>query len=453
MKRLMLWAGVLAAAGLVQAAERPGDATGSVAPAGRPARPNVLFIISDDQAWTDYSFMGHAAIQTPRIDRLARESLAFRRGYVTCSLCSPSLASLITGRYPHETWFTGNEPPLPAEKPGTRYKQPEFLAQVKRQIEHLAAMPRIPAEFGKAGYVSFQSGKWWGGNFTHGGFTDGMTKNEPEQGGRHGGEGLAIGRQTMQPIYDFIAKAGDQPWLVWYAPMLPHDPHTPPERLLAKYRDKTPSLHIAKFWAMCAWFDETCGQLLDFLDERKQADNTIVVYLADNGWVQNPDNARFAPNSKNSPYDRGLRTPILIRWPRQIAPRFDDTPVSAIDIAPTLYAACGVPAPRGLPGVNLLDEQAVRSRGALFGSCGLHNAIDIGKPGRNTTYRWCISDGWKLIVPNPDTVKEPLLAGHQVAPELYEIARDPDEQRELAAAQPERVAALRKILDAWWDGR
>lgn len=424
-----------------------------VAGATASDRPNVLFIISDDQAWTDYSFMGHETIRTPRIDRLARESLTFRRGYVTCSLCSPSLASLITGRYPHETLFTGNEPPEPKEHAKARYKNPEFLAQVNRQIEHLASMPRIPAELAKAGYASLQTGKWWGGNFSHGGFTEGMTVAEPDRGGRHGGEGLAIGRQTLQPIFDFIQRTGDKPWLVWYAPMMPHDPHTPPERLLAKYRDKTPSLHVAKYWAMCEWFDETCGQLLDHLDEKKLSDNTIVVYLADNGWVQQPDNPRFMPNSKLSPYDRGLRTPILIRWPGRVAARLDDTPVSVIDLAPTLYAALGVQAPGGLPGLNLLDADSVKKRPAIFGSCGLHNAVDIMKPGRNTTYRWCVADGWKLIVPNAETVKAPLLAGHAIAPELYEIAKDPDEQHDLAAAQPERVGALTKLLDGWWDGR
>ena len=132
-------------------------------------------------------------------------------------------------------------------------------------------------------YLSLQTGKWWQGNFKRGGFTHGMTK-----GLRHGDEGLEIGRKTMQPIFDFIstAKSEQKPFMVWYAPMMPHDPHTPPERLLAKYRDKTPSLHVAKYWAMVEWFDETCGQLLDHLDQQGVADNTIVIYVTDNGWIQ-----------------------------------------------------------------------------------------------------------------------------------------------------------------------
>ena len=77
--------------------------------------PNIVLIISDDQSWTDYSFMGHEAIETPNIDRLAKQSRLFKRGYVPSSLCCPSLASMITGLYPHQTKITGNEPPMPPE--------------------------------------------------------------------------------------------------------------------------------------------------------------------------------------------------------------------------------------------------------------------------------------------------------------------------------------------------
>jgi uncharacterized sulfatase len=415
-------------------------------------KPNVVFIISDDQAWTDYSFMGHEAIQTPRLDRLARESLTFRRGYDTCSLCSPSLASVITGHFPHETKFTGNEPPMPKGDAKSRYQHPAFLADLAKLNASLDALPRIPAELAKAGYVSLQTGKWWGGSFTNGGFTEGMSQGDPSHGGRHGDEGLKIGRETLQPIFDFIGRAGDRPFMVWYAPMLPHQPHNPPEKYLAKYRGKTPSLHVAKYWAMCEWFDDTCGQLIDFLEAKKLRENTIIVYLSDNGWVQSPDKPVFAPESKNAPYDNGLRTPIMVSWPKKIAPRFDDTRVSAVDLAPTIYAACGVPVPAGMPGINLLDADAVKKRTAIFGSCGLHNAVDIDKPGKNTTYRWCVSGGFKFIVPNPETVKEPLIAGHKIAAELYDLEKDPHERDEISASNPEKVAELRKLLDGWWDG-
>ena len=99
----------------------------SIAPAAEP--PNVVLIISDDQAWTDYCFMGHPHVRTPHLDRLARESLTFRRGYVPSSLCCPSLASIITGLYPHQHRVTSNDPPLP---PGMAPRAVSALAPIRR---------------------------------------------------------------------------------------------------------------------------------------------------------------------------------------------------------------------------------------------------------------------------------------------------------------------------------
>ena len=95
-------------------------------------RPNIVFIISDDQSWTDYGFMGHAQIRTPHLDQLARQSLVFRRGYVCSSLCCPSLASLLTGKYSHQTKITGNEPPRPKGAGVNAYKDPAFRAQLQQ---------------------------------------------------------------------------------------------------------------------------------------------------------------------------------------------------------------------------------------------------------------------------------------------------------------------------------
>ena len=200
-------------------------------------------------------------------------------------------------------------------------------ASVSRLTDELIGnfdrVPTLPRMLAAKEYISFQTGKWWGGDFRHGGFTAGMSHGDPQRGGRHGDDGLKIGRQTMQPIFDFVASAlkADKPFFLWYAPMLPHQPHNPPERLLRKYRADAPTLEVAKYWAMCEWFDETCGQLLDFLDARKIADNTMVIYLADNGWIQDPNANAYAPKSKQSQYDGGLRTPIVIRWPGKVRPR------------------------------------------------------------------------------------------------------------------------------------
>ncbi len=415
------------------------------------APPNVVMIISDDQAWGDYGFMGHPHIQTPHLDKLARESLTFRRGYVPSSLCCPSLASIVTGKFPHQHKVTSNDPPNPPGKEklpmGKLVNDPEFQALRATMNGFMDATPTLPRLLTANGYLTFQTGKWWQGNFKHGGFTHGMTKGEDAGGGRHGDAGLDIGRKGMQPIYDFIGEARKKakPFFVWYAPMLPHDPHTPPERLLAKYRDKTPSEHVAKYWAMVEWFDETCGELLAYLDREGLAKNTIVTYVTDNGWIQDPAKPKYAPRSKQSPYDGGLRTPIMVRWPGHIQPRMSDTVMSSVDLLPTVLAACKIPAPGGLAGINLLDDAALTARKAVFGECFTHTSKDLQNPSASLRWRWVIAEDWKLIIPAAQN--EP---GAVV--ELYNLKADPNEERNLAKDQPDRVEKARATLDTWWRG-
>lgn len=408
-------------------------------------RPNILLILSDDQGFADYSFLGHPHLRTPHIDRLAREGRTFRRGHVPSSLCCPSLASIITGLYAHQHRITSNDPPLPVGKTGRAAEADEtFQRQRQEMIDFIDRVPTIPRLLGEAGYVSFQSGKWWEGNFRRGGFTKGMTHGDVSRGGRHGDEGLKIGRETMQPVLDFIDDSAreEKPFFLWYAPMLPHSPHNPPERLLERYRAKAPTLEIAKYWAMCEWFDETIGTLLTHLDEKRLTDNTLVVYLCDNGWIQDPDADRYAPRSKRSPYEGGLRTPIIVRWPRHIEPQVRDELATSLDLAPTILNAAGLSPTKEMPGINLLDDAAVAARTTLTGEIFEHNAVEIGKPASSLQYRWIIRGDWKLIVPAP-RMKEN-------SAELFNLREDPDEQRNLVAGEASRVRELQRELDRWW---
>jgi uncharacterized sulfatase len=411
------------------------------------APPNVVLIISDDQGWTDYGFMGHPFIQTPNLDRLAVESLTFTRGYVPSSLCRPSLASIITGLYPHQHKIVGNDPaPLDGQTAAQSQNQPEYQARRRRLIEHLDAVPTLPKLLGSAGYVSHQSGKWWEGSYQLGGFTQGMTRGFPQPGGRHGDDGLKIGREGLEPIFAFIrqAQADRQPFFVWYAPFLPHAPHDPPERLLNVYRDHAPSLPIAKYWAMCQWFDETCGQLLQFLDDNRLRDDTLVIYVTDNGWINLADRSAYAPRSKRSPYDGGLRTPIMIRYPGRVPSRIDDrSAVSSLDLAPTILRACGLQPDDAMAGIDLLDAQAVAERKAIYGEVFDHDVADVDRPAASLQYRWVIRLPWKLIVPQTDHVPNQ-------GPELYHLLDDPDERTNLASQQPATLDELRQQLDRWW---
>ncbi len=416
------------------------------------APPNVVLIISDDQAWTDYGFMGHEAIQTPHLDKLAKESLTFTRGYVPDSLCRPSLATIVTGRYPHEHGIVGNDPPPPENMARQlrpkNYNAPSYLAIRNKYIEHIDDEETL-ADFlgGNLGHVSHQSGKWWEGNFSRGGFSEGMTHGDRTKGGRHGDLGLSIGREGMKPVFDFIDKsvASEKPFFVYYAPFLPHTPHTPPQRLLDKYIDKTPHLPIAKYWAMCEWFDETCGQLLDHLDEKKVGDNTIVLYVCDNGWINQETNSTYAPRSKRSQYDGGTRTPIMVRWREKVQPIMDTTHLaSSIDLVPTVLAATGIDIPENLPGINLLDREAVESRKAIFGEILEHDIVHMTDPAASLRHRWIIKDDWKLIVPDSKHLPEETA-------ELFQITEDPYESKEVSAAHPALVKELTQHLNQWWN--
>ena len=407
--------------------------------ADRP--PNIVLIISDDQAWTDYGFMGHPAIKTPHLDKLASESVVFTRGYVTAPLCCPSLASMVTGLYPHQHKVTSNDPPRLAGKRGWGPERLKLRYQVHDHLDRVATLPRLLA---KKGYLSHQSGKWWLGHYRRGGFTHGMTHGDPKRGGRHGDAGLTIGRKSMKPITDFLDAAGEKPFFIWYAPFLPHTPHNPPERLLAKYKDKTESIHVARYWAMCEWFDETCGQLLDALDKRGMRDNTLVLYVCDNGWIQQAKSGAYAPRSKRSRFDGGIRTPIMVRWPGKAKPRRDEsTPVSSIDLATTALAAVGLEPAKGMQGLNLLDGKALAARKTVFGGVYSHDAVDIHDPTKNLMWRWCIRGWWKLCLPNrPLTPNAP--------PELYDLKADPHEKTNLAAKHPDRVKELTRLIEGWY---
>ncbi len=411
-------------------------------------RPNVVMIISDDQAWADYSFMGHPHIQTPRLDRLAAESLTYTRGYVPNSLCRPSLMTMITGLYPHQHGVVGNDPALPKGTAKNKARtNPETAPLYESLIANIEKHPTLPRLLGEQGYLSFQCGKWWEGVPQRGGFTHAMTHGDPARGGRHGDVGLKIGREGMQPVEDFLdhAQKENKPFFLWYAPFLPHTPHTPPKALYEKYLALAPTPSIAKYWAMCEWFDETCGQVLDALDRRGLSENTIVVYACDNGWINEPDASRYAPRSKRSQYDGGVRTPLMVRWPGHVLPRRDDQVLaSTIDLAPTILKACGIQPPVTMPGLDMTDAAAMATRKRIYGEVFAHDVVDVNDPAASLNWRWMIEGRYKLIIPNPATQPGD-------AAELFDLIADPHEQRDVAPQQPQLAVRLRRALDAWWN--
>lgn len=408
--------------------------------AAEPSRPNIILIISDDQGFPDYGFMGNPVVKTPQLDRLAAGALLYTRGY-TMPVCSPSLACLLTGRMPHQHGITGNDLAKGTPEATSAGKSRHPLAA--RLLENPVMLPRALSD---AGYLTFQTGKLWNMTYQEAGFTHGMTATA----GRHGDAGLTIGRQGLQPIYDFIAGArtANKPFFVWYAPMMPHDPHNPPDALLAKYTGKGLPPRAEKYYAMVEWFDQTCGELDGYLTKHGLADNTVLLYLSDNGW--DAMRGMGGKHSKLSPYELGIRTPMFVRWSAKIKPRRDDqTLASILDFSPTIMKLAKVPVPTVLPGLDLLDRRAMTARESVFVESYTHDIADLAEPAKSLVAQVVVNGWFKLLIPGQCQADRQFAVGPQTI-ELFDLKADPLEMHNLAAEQPEVVKRLQTLQQTTW---
>lgn len=444
-----------------------------VALAGQPkvkavdTPPNVVLILADDQSYRDFGFLGNELVHTPNIDHLAAKSSRYPNGYVPMSVCRPSLATLLTGLYPHQHGIHFNHPP-----PGLREMRSMTAEQYRLTrattdylIENVPTLPRIVTEHG---YACLQTGKHWEGSYRTAGFTHGMTLGLPADrlgpvtGTReqtnsewvahgNGDAGLVIGRETMQPIFDFVDKhAGRQPFFVWYAPFLPHTPFDAPQRFRDLYREKNVPPHLLPYYAEIARFDETVGQLLGHLERKDLLGCTLIVFASDNGFRPHATKQEaYDGRSKLSQYEDGLRTPILLRWDGHIKPGDHPQLVSTIDLAPTVLAATGLAGEvtDRMPGVDLLPSALGREPlpdRAVFGAIYPNDAEKLGAPSQHVRGRWVRNGRFKLIVPGPAKNPIPL--------SLFDLQTDPGETTNLAtqSGYATTLKRLQRSLDAWW---
>ncbi len=433
-------------------------------------RPNVVLIVSDDQSYRDFGFMGNDRVHTPHLDRLASQSARYPNGYVSMSVCRPSLATLLTGLYPHQHGIHFNHPPpgLKTMRSLTADQYQQTRATADYLVRNAATLPRILSSHG---YACLQTGKHWEGDYQTAGFTHGMTRGRPakrlglvtgtrtQENGQwvahgNGDAGLVIGRETMQPIYDFVEQhAGQRPFFVWYAPFLPHTPYDAPERFKRSYDGKQVPGYLLPYYAEIARFDETVGQLLQYLERQSLMKNTLIVFVADNGLRPDPDRPeRQDQRSKLSPYEDGLRTPILVRWDGHTRPAEHRQLVQAIDLVPTILTAVGLAGeitPR-MKGLDLMQSATGRRQlpvrpawGAIFAN----DATVLGKPSRHVRGRWIRQGRFKMVVPG--AAEDPLPRS------LFDLVKDPQERFNLAqdATHVQRMQNMIKLLDEWWSAR
>ncbi|NRA02814.1 MAG: sulfatase-like hydrolase/transferase [Myxococcales bacterium] len=393
-------------------------------------QPNIILLIGDDHGYPYYGLTGSEIVQTPNLDRLAEEGVTFTHAFNTASTCRPSLMSLLTGLYPGQWNLTISN------------LRDQGISRVP--FMEIVDFETLPGLLRQKGYVSFQGGKYWEGTYASGGFTHGMKSRVPGRPGldvalrNAGGLSLSLGRTTMQPLWNFLDEFGGQtPFFVWFAPMLPHTPFDAGAAYLQRYDGLELSAQSKAYYANITRFDDLVGSIVDYLERHGLRENTLLVYLSDNGWDQDPD-ARHGPTGgprgKWSMYELGFRTPLIFSWPGQL-PRGvrNDLPISTVDVVPTLLDFADVALPSDRRGRSLkpvLNGHARKPRKPVI-MVGDHSSSRSKK-----TAFALRNDSWHFI-------------WRESGKQLFAIDRDPHEQVDLAEAHPELVLQFRLEILRW----
>lgn len=392
-------------------------------------RPNILIILTDDQGYGDLSVHGNKVLQTPVIDKFSAESMRFDRFYVS-PLCAPTRSSLLTGRYSLRTGVRG-----------------VATGEEAMRSEEVTIAEALRAE----GYHTGIFGKWHNGeNYpcnpqnqgfeTVFGYTRGHWNNYFDSPVKKNGKPVVakgfIVDATTDEVTKFIDDSQDKPFLAWVAYTTPHTPFQVPDKYFDKYKARGLPDDVACIYGMCENLDDNVGRLLQHLDDKGLRDNTIVLYLSDNGPAGERYNAGMK-GKKGSMDEGGSRVPCFMRWPARFKqPRLIPQIAMHIDLFPTLMELCGLSMPKTLPIdgrslVPLLDNKAegwpereLFTQHMLAGPKG-NRAAAV----RTQQYRAVMQGkGWQL----------------------YDMLADPSQEKNIAAEKPDMVNKFAADYQAWW---
>ena len=422
----------------------------STAQATPGRRPNVVLIVTDDQGYGDLGAHGNPILKTPRLDRLASESVEMTSFYVS-PVCAPTRASLLTGRYHQRTGVVGVTSGFETMDPG-EITLAEVLAD--------------------AGYRTALFGKWHLGEYypsvPHAqgfqefvGFRPGHLEDYFDPVLEHNGQPLPTTGYITDILTDraigFVEESRDRPFFLYLPYNAPHTPLFVPEEYARPYLEQGLPERTALIYGMIASIDENVGRLLDRLKALDLAGDTIVVFLTDNGPIwgwgdgADPRHNNGLRGQKFTVFEGGIRVPFFIRWPGRLeAGRRIAEPAAHIDVLPTLLDSLGLPPPTGtvIDGVSLLPllegERDAWPDRTLFQQYAVETTrAPAPRPGN-------VARGVRLkLVQARDTV--PWAAAGSAGPaRLFDLQEDPGEQTDLAPQNPERVAALERQYDAWW---
>jgi len=350
--------------------------------------PNVIVIAGDDHTWPFYGFMGDPIVQTPNFDRLADSGAVFPVAHSSATVCRPSLESLLYGVYPKD-----KRPPRPGPR---RYDAIGHYLQ-------------------QAGYATYLFGKIW---------------NSPgEYGFLESDQFWWIRPTNVNAALAWIdGRPPTQPWAMWWGTRLPHKGFKAPAHFQQLYASLPIDPTLKLYYANISWLDDLIGQLLDGLESRGLRQNTLIIYVNDNG---------FWFDAKYSRREDGFRTPIIVSYPAAIPPgqRFDGANLRmahALDILPTILDYAGLPRPAHLAGTSL--------RGLVEGT--------QVEPWREYLFD---HQGRFRFVRTQDGFRYWKLGTHRRA--LYDLNNDPREEIDLSAdpAHQARIATLDAVLNAWWN--
>ncbi len=445
--------------------------------------PNIIFMLMDDLGWRDLGCYGSTFYETPHLDRLAAAGLRFTDAYAACPVCSPTRASLLTGKYPAAVGITdwidsgGRLHPLHGKLVDVPY-----LKQLPLSETTLASALR------DGGYQTWHVGKWHlgGAGFhpedhgfevnvagcymgapNHGYFSPYQIPTLPD-----GPDGEYLTDRLTDEAINLIRARDERPFFLNFCHYAVHNPLMAPAELVAKYEDKARALGLGRqpaledgeyfptehkrhlrvqrrlfqshptYAAMIESIDTNFGRLMETIDAEGQWDNTIVIFTSDNGGLAtsegSPTTNRPLAEGKGWMYEGGTREPLLITWPGVIAPgRVCETPVTSPDFYPTLLEAAGLPLrpAQHVDGVSFLPSlhgETPPDRGPIFWHYP-HYGNQGGTPGASVR----LGDD-KLI----EFFEDGRL-------ELYNLRDDIGETHNLADEQPERVRELHAHLTAW----
>jgi len=411
-------------------------------------KPNILFILADDLGWSQISCYGNSFYETPNIDRLAGEGMRFTDAYAACPVCSPTRASIMTGKYParlHLTDFIAGGA-FPYEK----LKQPEWQKYLPLEEITIAEVLKT------AGYTTASFGKWHlsvaktppeseAYDPDKQGFDETIITEKPAS--KHDPEKDPHNVELItEKALDFLDRKNGKPFFLYLGHNTIHAPIMGKKKLVEKYKAK-PGSDLPQnnpiIAAMLEELDNSVGKLLEKLNELKIVDKTIVIFFSDNGGLEKDAKQTPLRSGKANLYEGGIRVPLIVRWPGVVKPAgICAEPVISVDFFPTFLEILGLNEAKktvdGVSFVSLLKQTGGLNRKAIYWHYPHYHSAGIGPCGAIR------SGNYKLIEWFDETI-----CGTGNRFELYNLKEDIAEKNNLARQMPEKVEELSKSLATW----